>query len=62
MTNELPNAKIDVYRRRLPGRPPHRALLAVYFYRCNVNRPPLNDKRVRKALALSIDRRPSWRK
>ncbi len=31
--------------------------LASYFYRVNVTRPPLNDPRVRRALALSIDRR-----
>lgn len=30
--------------------------LGVYFYRVNVTRPPLDDRRVRTALALSIDR------
>jgi len=30
--------------------------LSVYFYRCNVTRPPLNDPRVRQALALVIDK------
>lgn len=30
--------------------------LANYFYRCNTTRKPLNDARVRKALALTIDR------
>ncbi len=30
--------------------------LATYFYRINVSAPPLNDPRIRKALALSVDR------
>ncbi len=29
--------------------------LGTYFVRCNVNEPPLDDVRVRKALAMSID-------
>jgi oligopeptide transport system substrate-binding protein len=32
------------------------ASLGTYFYRINVERPPLNDVRVRKALAMGIDR------
>ncbi|MEI6465519.1 MAG: peptide ABC transporter substrate-binding protein [Verrucomicrobiota bacterium] len=55
-TNTMPSAKIDVYRRDLPESLRIEPYLGVYFYRCNVNRPPLNDKRVRKALALAIDR------
>jgi oligopeptide transport system substrate-binding protein len=31
--------------------------LATYFIRCNTTRPPFNDPRVRKAFALTIDRR-----
>jgi oligopeptide transport system substrate-binding protein len=31
--------------------------LATYFIRCNTTRPPLNDPRVRQALALTIDKR-----
>ena len=31
-------------------------MLTVYFYRFNVNVPPLNDVRVRKAIAMAVDR------
>lgn len=55
-TNELPNTKIDVYRKEYPEALRIEPYLGVYFYRCNVERPPMNDKRVRKALALAIDR------
>ena len=30
--------------------------LTTYFYRCNVTRPELSDKRVRRALAMAIDK------
>ena len=56
MTYELPNTKIDAYRRDNPTALRLDPYLGVYFYRLNVARPPLNDKRVRQALALAIDR------
>ncbi|HEX2853813.1 MAG TPA: peptide ABC transporter substrate-binding protein [Opitutaceae bacterium] len=56
MTYELPLAKIDAYRKDYPESLRIDPWLGVYFYRCNVTRVPLNDKRVRKALALAIDR------
>lgn len=56
MTNELPNSKIDTYRKDYPESLRIDPYLGVYFYRLNVARPPLNDVRVRKALALAIDR------
>jgi oligopeptide transport system substrate-binding protein len=56
MTYELPNAKIEFYRKEHPEALHIDPYLGVYFYRCNVARPPLNDKRVRQALALAIDR------
>ncbi len=56
MTYELPNTKIDAYRRDYPESLQIDPYLGVYFYRCNTARPPLNDKRVRRALALAIDR------
>lgn len=55
-TNELPNAKIDAYRRDFSDSLRIEPYMGVYFYRLNVTRPPLNDKRVRRALALAIDR------
>lgn len=55
-TNELPNAKIDVYRKEYPESLHLEPYLGVYFYRINVAKPPFTDKRVRKALALAIDR------
>jgi oligopeptide transport system substrate-binding protein len=55
-TNELPVAKIDVYRRDHPESFRQDPYYGIYFYRFNTTRPPLNDKRVRRALALAIDR------
>jgi oligopeptide transport system substrate-binding protein len=56
MTYVLPAAKIDTYREKYPESLRIDPWLGIYYYRCNVARPPLNDKRVRKALALAIDR------
>ena len=55
-TNDLPNAKIDVYRKEYPESLRLEPYLGVYFYRINVAKPPFTDKRIRKALALAIDR------
>jgi oligopeptide transport system substrate-binding protein len=55
-TNELPNAKIDVYKRDFPESFRQDPYYGVYFYRFNTTRPPLDDKRVRRALALAVDR------
>jgi oligopeptide transport system substrate-binding protein len=56
MTQEVPLSKLDPYRKDHPDVLHIDPYLGVAFYRCNVTRPPLNDKRVRKALALGIDR------
>ena len=56
MTSELPLAKIDVYRKQYPESLRQDPYLGLYFYRFNVTRPPLNDRRVRRALALTVDR------
>lgn len=55
-TNDLPNTKIDTYAKQYPESLRNEPYLCIYYYRCNVTRPPLNDKRIRKAIALAIDR------
>ncbi|MCB1225628.1 MAG: peptide ABC transporter substrate-binding protein [Verrucomicrobiales bacterium] len=57
VTNSVPLAKIAVYRRERPTYFHQSPELSVEFYRCNTTRPPLNDERVRNALALALDRR-----
>ncbi|MDB6093872.1 MAG: extracellular solute-binding protein family 5 [Verrucomicrobia bacterium] len=56
MTYELPQTKLATYRKEYPASLRIEPYLGVYFYRFNVSRPPFNDKRVRQALSLAIDR------
>ncbi len=56
VTETVPLAKIPVYKKNNPELIRIEPYLSTYFYRINVTKPPLNDKRVRKALALAIDR------
>jgi oligopeptide transport system substrate-binding protein len=56
ITNTVPLQKISVYERAHVGQLKQVDDLGVYFYTLNVNRPPLDDVRVRRALALAIDR------
>jgi oligopeptide transport system substrate-binding protein len=53
---QFASAKLERYRREQRAElkiDPH---LANYYYRINVTKPPLNDKRVRQALNFAIDR------
>jgi oligopeptide transport system substrate-binding protein len=52
-----PQSKVDFYKKNNPSLINIYPLLSTYFYYLNVTRPPLTDKRVRQALAMSIDRR-----
>jgi oligopeptide transport system substrate-binding protein len=56
LTAALPPGKIAAYRRNAPQVLRIDPLLGTYFYRLNVTRPFLNDPRIRRALALAVDR------
>jgi oligopeptide transport system substrate-binding protein len=56
VTYELPNAKIDAYRRNNPELLRMDDYMATYFYRLNMTHPAMQDKRVRHALSQAIDR------
>jgi len=56
VTYEVPTGKLDGSRRENPAALRTDPYLGVYFYRFNVTRRPFTDVRVRRALALAIDR------
>jgi oligopeptide transport system substrate-binding protein len=56
VTLTVPLSKIDYYKANHPDLITIGPYLGTYFYRVNVTKPPLNDKRVRQALAMAIDR------
>jgi len=56
ITYSVPPTKIDYYRENNPDVLKIFPFLTTYFYRVNVTKPPVNDKRVRQALAMAIDR------
>ncbi len=56
VSNTIPLNKIEVYRKKDAGKLRIDTYLGTYFYRLNTKRKPLDDKRVRMALALAVDR------
>lgn len=56
VTNGMPLNKIDDYRENRQDVLRVAPYLAAAYYKVNVNRPQLKDPRVRRALALAIDR------
>ncbi len=56
MTYVVPMQRIPYYRDHEPAVYREDPQLACYFYRVNVTKPPFDNKLVRKALALAIDR------
>ena len=57
VTEALPAGKAETYLRDQPKVLRVDPYLGTEFYRINVTRPFLNEKRVRRALALAVDRR-----
>lgn len=55
-TNEVPLDKIPQYLAELPDHISIDPWLGTYFYMLNTTKPPLDDVRVRKALAMAVDR------
>ena len=56
ITYTLPTTKVDYYRTNYPDLLSINPYLGTYFYRLNITKPPLNDVRVRRALAMAYDR------
>jgi oligopeptide transport system substrate-binding protein len=56
LTSEVPQVKIDIYKKDYPQLIQITPYLGTYYYRLNVTNPVLKDKRVRRALAMAIDR------
>jgi oligopeptide transport system substrate-binding protein len=56
LTYEVPQTKVDVYRRERSPFLQISPYFGCYFYRFNVTHPALRDRRVRRALAMAIDR------
>jgi oligopeptide transport system substrate-binding protein len=56
VTYVLPFGKVDAYRRDAPQFLRTDPYLNTYFFRLNLRRPPFGDERVRRALALAVDR------
>ena len=56
VTSTMPISKIAVYKRENPALNPQHVQLGTYVFRINTTLPVLNDPRVRRALAMAIDR------
>jgi oligopeptide transport system substrate-binding protein len=56
MNQSFPSGQLEETRRKLPGWPRISPMMATTYVVTNTKRPPFDDARVRKALALAMDR------
>jgi len=56
VTYDVPLAKVDAYKQERSKFLRIDPYLGTYIYRFNTTKPPLNDRRVRRALAMTVDR------
>ncbi len=56
LTHTIPLHRVDYYRTQRPDVGRFDTYLGTYYYLINVTKPPLNDKRIRKALSLALNR------
>jgi oligopeptide transport system substrate-binding protein len=56
LTSTVPLHRIDYYREQHPELLRFDPYLGTYFYRCNTQKKPLDDARVRRALSMVINR------
>ncbi len=56
ITKETPQERIKFYKENHPDKIRLKPWLGTYFYELNTTHPPLDDVRVRQALAMSFDR------
>ena len=57
VTSSIPADKIAIYQEKFAPELKITPYLGTYFYRLNINTPQLQDKRVRRALGMAIDRK-----
>jgi oligopeptide transport system substrate-binding protein len=56
VTMDVPRTKIETYARERPAELHHQPIAETRYLSFNTQRPPLDDPRVRRALALALDR------
>ncbi|MDP3739436.1 MAG: peptide ABC transporter substrate-binding protein, partial [Hyphomonadaceae bacterium] len=56
MNNSFPTGQLEDTKKKLPGWPRVSPMMATTYLAANNTKPPFNDARVRKAIALAMDR------